>query len=155
MARLSEPLTQSSLRSYMFYQLRSFDRSLPDSTISWQAGALASAFTAAQFLTAILWGRAADSERIGRKKILLVGLLGTGISALGFGFSTTFWWAMFFRCVGGALNGNVGVMRTMVSEMICEKKYVSVLLPSFHVYQDFDSEKQISVKSFYDLAHDC
>jgi MFS family permease len=122
MARLSEPLTQSSLRSYMFYQLRSFDRSLPDSTISWQAGALASAFTAAQFLTAILWGRAADSERIGRKKILLVGLMGTGISALGFGFSTTFWWAMFFRCVGGALNGNVGVMRTMVSEMICEKK---------------------------------
>jgi MFS family permease len=110
----------------MFYQLRSFDRSLPDSTISWQAGALASAFTAAQFLTAILWGRAADSERIGRKKILLIGLMGTGISALGFGFSNSFGMALFFRCVGGALNGNVGVMRTMVSEMITEKKLVSL-----------------------------
>lgn len=33
---------------------------------------------------------------------------------------------MIFRTMGGALNGNVGVMRTMVSEIIQEKK--SVLL---------------------------
>jgi hypothetical protein len=29
---------------------------------------------------------------------------------------------MFFRTIGGALNGNVGVMRTMVSEIVQEKK---------------------------------
>ena len=28
-----------------------------------------------------------------------------------------------FRAMGGALNGNVGVMRTMISEIIKEKKY--------------------------------
>lgn len=37
LARLSEPLTQTSLGSYLFYQLQSFDHSLPDSTISYQA----------------------------------------------------------------------------------------------------------------------
>jgi MFS family permease len=132
----------SSLRSYMFYQLKSFDPSLPDSTISYQAGMLAAGFTFAQMLTAVVWGKAADSEYIGRKKVLLVGLLGTGISALGFGFSKTFWVAMMFRVIGGMLNGNVGVMRTvspspifldgldsnkkqMVSEMVKEKKYQS------------------------------
>jgi hypothetical protein len=124
-SRLSEPLTQTSLQSYMFYQLKSFDPSLPDSTISAQAGMMQAAFTATQFITAIAWGRAADSERFGRKLVLMIGLMGTMISALGFGFSKSFVTAMFFRSIGGALNGNVGVMRTMISEIIKEKKFQS------------------------------
>ena len=122
LARLSEPLTQSSLRAYMFYQLKSFDPNLPDSTVSSQAGILESSFAAAQFLTAFLWGRAADSERCGRKTVLLIGLSGTFFSCIGFGFSRSFWQAVCFRALGGALNGNVGVMRTMISEIIKEKK---------------------------------
>jgi hypothetical protein len=112
-SRLAEPLTQTSLQSYMFYQLKSFDMSQTDSQISVQAGMLAAAFTAAQFVTAIPWGRAADSELFGRKRVLIIGLLGTMISAVGFGFSRSFYTAMFFRTLGGALNGNVGVMRTV------------------------------------------
>jgi len=132
LARLSEPLTMSSLRSYMYFQLKSFDPSLPDSTLSFQAGCLASAFTFAQFLTAVWWGRASDSEWFGRKRVLMMGLFGTGISSIGFGFSTNFAMALVFRFLGGALNGNVGVMRTMVTETIKEKKYQSrafMLLP--------------------------
>lgn len=123
-ARLSEPLTQTSLQAYLFYQLRSFDPSLPDSTISKQAGILQGSFTAAQFLTAVVWGRLADSEWIGRKRVLLIGLLGTCISCLGFGFSRSFAAAAVFRTLGGALNSNAGVMRTMISESIEEKKCV-------------------------------
>ena len=122
LARLSEPLTQTSLQAYMFYQLKSFDPSLPDSAIASQAGILQGSFTAAQFFTAILWGRAADSEWGGRKKVLLVGLFGTCLSCVGFGFSRSFLQAAIFRTMGGALNGNVGVMRTMISEIIKEKK---------------------------------
>ncbi|KAF4553005.1 MFS-type transporter-like protein 30 [Elsinoe fawcettii] len=132
LARLSEPLTQTSLQAYMFYQLKSFDSTLPDSTIASQAGLLQAAFTGAQFLTAILWGRMADWEGMGRKRVILVGLMGTSIGALGFGFSQSFYTALFWRAVGGALNGNVGVMRTMISEIIREKKYQSrafLLLP--------------------------
>ncbi|WPJ67117.1 hypothetical protein SMAC4_14117 [Sordaria macrospora] len=40
LARLSEPLVQTSLQSYMFYQLKWFNADLPDSTISSQAGIL-------------------------------------------------------------------------------------------------------------------
>ena len=132
LARLSEPLTQTSLQAYMFYQLRSFDPSLPDATISFQAGILQGSFTAAQFLTAMLWGRAADSEKCGRKWVLLIGLSGTCMSCVGFGFSRSFIQAAVFRTLGGALNGNVGVMRTMISEIIKEKKFQSrafLLLP--------------------------
>ncbi|KAF4546749.1 MFS multidrug transporter [Lasiodiplodia theobromae] len=132
LARLSEPLTQTSLQAYMFYQLKSFDPSLPDSTIASQAGILQGAFTATQFVTAVLWGRVADVEWVGRKKVILVGLLGTAISAVGFGFSKSFVTAVVFRSLGGMLNGNIGVMRTMVSEIVKEKRYQSrafLLLP--------------------------
>ena len=136
LARLSEPLTQTSLQSYMFYQLKSFKlpsgSSPSDSTVSQQAGILAAAFTGAQFCTAMLWGRAADSEYFGRKRVILIGLLGTAIGSLGFGFSSNFPMAVFWRCVGGILNGNIGVMRTMISEIIREKKFQSrafLLLP--------------------------
>ena len=122
MARLSEPLTQTSLQSYMFYQLQSFDPSLPDATISSQVGLLAGCFTFAQFVTAMIWGRIADSPRVGRKRVLLAGLLGTAFSCIGYGFSRNFWQAVAWRTLGGALNGNVGVMRTMISEIVQEKK---------------------------------
>lgn len=101
LARLSEPLTQTSLQTYMFYQLRSFDPSAPDSKISYQAGLLQAAFTGAQFCTAVMWGRMADSDRMGRKKVILIGLLGTAIGAVGFGFSRTFATALCWRMLGG------------------------------------------------------
>jgi hypothetical protein len=129
-ARLSEPLTQTSLQAYMFYQLKSFDPSLPDSTISAQAGIMQGSFTAAQFLTAVWWGRLADAEWMGRKRVLLIGQLGTCISCLGFGFSRSFTAAIIFRTVGGVLNSNVGVMRTLIAEIIAEKKYVTPVCTS-------------------------
>ena len=55
----------------------------------------------------------ADSEAMGRKKVILVGLLGTAVGAIGFGFSRSFAAALCFRALGGSLNGNVGVMRTV------------------------------------------
>ena len=84
---------------------------------------MASSFTGAQFLTAMMWGKISDSDRGGRKLVLLIGLSGTAVSCLGFGFAKTFWQAILFRTMGGALNGNIGVMRTMVSEIVQEKKY--------------------------------
>ncbi|KAJ2965478.1 hypothetical protein NUW58_g10876 [Xylaria curta] len=80
----------------------------------------------------MLWGRAADSSLVGRKAVILIGLSGTLISSLGFGFSTTFYQALLFRSLGGITNGNTGVLRTMISETIREKKYQSrafLLLP--------------------------
>ncbi|KAJ5550835.1 hypothetical protein N7461_005533 [Penicillium sp. DV-2018c] len=131
-ARLSEPLAQTSLQAYMFYQLRSFDPSLPDSKISEQAGILQGSFTAAQFITAVWWGRLADADWMGRKRVLLIGLLGTCLSCVGFGFSRSFATAMVFRTLGGALNSNIGVMRTLIAEIIAEKRFQSrafLLLP--------------------------
>ncbi len=120
LARLSEPLVQTSIQSYMFYQLKWFDPSLPDSVISSQAGILqcvvpfdslsplvpvscsmitisvgltqhfcSASFTAAQFITALMWGRIADSSLFGRKTVLMIGLGGTSESLLNTASSRT------------------------------------------------------------------
>lgn len=127
LCRLSEPLTQTSVSAYLYYFLSSFHPpSSPgpsDGTISLQAGILASSFALAQCLTGVFWGRLSD--RIGRKPCILFGLAGTTISVIGFGFSESLGAALAFRILGGCLNGNVGVLRTMVSEVIVEKKHQS------------------------------
>ena len=67
---------------------------------------------------AFICERAADSEWFGRKIVILIRLSGTCLSCVAYGFSTSFWQAVCFR----ALNGNVGVMRTMISEIIKDKR---------------------------------
>ncbi|CUS13308.1 unnamed protein product [Tuber aestivum] len=127
LCRFSEPLTQTSVASYLYYYLSSFhppDKPPPSAeTISRQAGIIASSFALAQCLTGMLWGRLSD--RIGRKPCILFGLAGTAISIIGFGFSENLAMALTFRVLGGCLNGNVGVLRTMVAEVVVEKKYHS------------------------------
>ncbi|KAM0321645.1 hypothetical protein ACHAQA_010001 [Verticillium albo-atrum] len=121
-ARLAEPLSERSLTSYLFYQLRWFDPSLDAAEIARQAGYLTAVFAAAQCLTSMWWGHAADDPRLGRKRVLIIGLTGSVISALGMGFATSLPMAFFFRSVAGALNGNVAVLRTMVSEIVVDKR---------------------------------
>lgn len=110
LSRLVDFLQIASMQAYVFYQLKSFDHSLTDAQISQQAGLLQGCFTGAQVLTAILWGKAADARWCGRKWVLVVGLGGTALSCIGYGFATTFFWAAFWRAFGGAVNGTVGIM---------------------------------------------
>ncbi|KAI1827627.1 major facilitator superfamily domain-containing protein [Xylaria intraflava] len=137
LCRLVDFLQVASLQAYVFYQLKSFDDTLSDAQISSQAGLLQGAFTGAQVLTAFLWGKAADASWCGRKNVLIIGLFGTAVSCIGYGFATSFWTAAFWRAAGGAINGTVGIIRTMIAEITVERKYQSrafLILPiSFSV----------------------
>ncbi|KAI1177851.1 MFS general substrate transporter [Nemania sp. FL0916] len=141
LSRLVDFLQVASLQAYVFYQLKSFDDTLSDAQISSQAGLLQGAFTGAQVLTAVLWGKAADASWCGRKNVLIIGLLGTAISCIGYGFATSFWVAAFWRAVGGGINGTVGIIRTMIAEITVERKFQSrafLILPiSFSVASTF------------------
>jgi MFS family permease len=122
LARLAEPLSERSLASYLFFQLQWFNPDIDPSEIPKQMGYITATFAAAQCLTSMWWGRAADHPRLGRKRVLLIGLGGSSVSALGMGFSRSLGVAFFFRFCAGALNGNIGVLRTMVSEIVPEKR---------------------------------
>ncbi|KAF2864267.1 MFS general substrate transporter [Piedraia hortae CBS 480.64] len=116
LSRFVDFFQMAAIQTFMVHQLRSFDPELSDVTLSHQAGVLQGAFTAAQIVTSILWGRAADRPTVGRKTVLMVGLAGTGLGCIGVAFSSTFSQAVFWRLVSGAVNGTVGAARTMVAE---------------------------------------
>jgi hypothetical protein len=157
LCRVFDFLQIASLQAYMFYQLKSFDQNLSDSDVATQAGILQGAFTAAQFATAIPWGRVADAQWGGRKFVLLVGLVGTAVSCLGVAYSTSFAQAVFWRSFGGAINGTVGIIRTMIAENVKEKKYHSrafLILPiGFNIASLFGpGEYSRSVNAVRDYA---
>ncbi|KZP23804.1 MFS general substrate transporter [Athelia psychrophila] len=79
------------------------------------AGLIESAFYATEAICVLQWGRASD--RLGRKPILLGGLLGMTLSMLGFGISRKFWSVVLARCAEGALCGNIGVCKGMIAEL--------------------------------------
>ncbi|KAF2086329.1 MFS general substrate transporter [Saccharata proteae CBS 121410] len=130
-SRFVDFFQMASLQTYMVHQLKSFDPTLPDSAISHQAGVLQGSFTAAQIVTAVVWGRVADMPWSGRKRVLLIGLVGTAFSCLGVGFAHSFLSAAVWRMLGGAINGTIGSARTMVAETV-DKRWHSrafLLLP--------------------------
>ena len=69
----------------------------------------------------MFWGSLSD--RIGRKKVLLLGSAGTLISLVILGFAQNFWIALLGRILGGLLNGNIGVIQTMVGELVKNPKH--------------------------------
>lgn len=131
-SRFVDFFQMAALQTYMVHQLKSFDPSLPDSVISHQAGLLQSAFTASQIVSSILWGRAADQPGVGRKLVLNIGLVGTGVGCIGVGFSSTFYQAVAWRMLSGAVNGTVGAARTMVAESVDKRWHprAFLLLPA-------------------------
>ena len=104
-----------SIFPYVYYMIKSFEITSDDQTIALYAGMVTSAFAFAEFLAGVAWGRLSD--KFGRKPILLCGLAGTGISMVAFGFSKSLPMALIARALGGLLNGNIGVIKSIMGEM--------------------------------------
>lgn len=71
-------------------------------------------FTAAQLLSAPLWGR--FSDRYGRRPALLVGLGAAAIAYVVFAFANSIWLLLLSRVVQGAGGGTVGVIQAYVAD---------------------------------------
>ena len=83
--------------------------------IGYYAGILAASFCAAQLTSSYLWGWFSDTH--GRKPALFFGTFGAGCGMLLFGLAPTFEVAVLGRCVSGLLSGNLGVLKSFLSEI--------------------------------------
>lgn len=116
MLELAETVASMSIYPYINQLIREIDiTGGDDAALGYYVGLIDSLFYLAQALTVLNWSRLSD--RIGRKPVLLIGLIGACISMICFGLSTTFWSLVISRCLWGILNGNVGVMKTVMGEL--------------------------------------
>jgi multidrug resistance protein len=71
-------------------------------------------FTAAQLISAPMWGR--FSDKYGRRPALLVGLGAAAIAYVVFAFANSLWLLLLSRVVQGAGGGTVGVIQAYVAD---------------------------------------
>lgn len=78
-------------------------------------GLLMTSYSAAQFLFSPFWGSLSD--RIGRRPVLMVGLVGNTVFFTAFGFSNTLLFALAMRFLAGVFNGNIAVARAYIGDV--------------------------------------
>ncbi|PNH46809.1 hypothetical protein VD0004_g1392 [Verticillium dahliae] len=117
-ARFAEPLAMTSVFPYLPEMIRSFG--VEQNKVAKWAGITSAAFSLSQSACAVPWGKASDT--FGRKPTIIAGLTSTMTLFLVWGFSTSLTMAIIVRILLGGGNGNVGIIRTMVAEMVTEKE---------------------------------
>lgn len=86
-------------------------------------GLLMTAYSTAQFLSSPFWGSLSD--RIGRRPVLMIGLVGNTVFFTAFGFSTTLMFALSMRFFAGVFNGNIAVARAYIGDVSTPKQLAS------------------------------
>ncbi|KAM0260940.1 hypothetical protein ACHAPA_010022 [Fusarium lateritium] len=118
--RLAEPIALTSIFPYAWALVKDFHIGREEDA-SFYSGILISAFSLAEAVMGTYWGSLSD--RIGRKPVLIIGSFGTMISMLMMGMAPSFGVALFGRALGGLLNGNIGVIQTMVGELVTKPEH--------------------------------
>ena len=86
-----------------------------EASIGIWVGLLMTSYSAAQFLFSPFWGSLSD--RIGRRPVLLVGLVGNTVFFTMFGLANTLWLALAARFLAGVFNGNLAVARAYIGDV--------------------------------------
>ncbi len=107
-----------SIVPYLPEMIESFG--IPKNQVSKWAGITSAVYSLSQAVTGIAWGSASDS--FGRKPIILAAMICIMSTSIIFGFSRSLVWAIVARSLAGASCGNVGIIRTMVAEMVPYKE---------------------------------
>lgn len=119
LVRLAEPIASHSISPYISELVSGLSIVGGDKRkVGYYTGLLMSLHYAAEAVTVLQWSRCSD--HIGRKPILLLGLAGSVVSTILFGLSRSFWALVLSRCLNGVLNGNLGVIKSMIAELTDE-----------------------------------
>ena len=86
---------------------------------AFEVGLLMSSYSLMQFLFSPVWGQLSD--RIGRRPVILISLVGGAASHLGFAFATSFWMLVLARSLAGLFGGNLSAAMAYIADITPEK----------------------------------
>jgi DHA1 family tetracycline resistance protein-like MFS transporter len=81
---------------------------------AFEVGMLATSFSLMQFLFAPLWGRWSDV--IGRRPVIVIGLLGSAVSYLTFGLAESLSLLFVSRCLAGVAGANISTAQAFIAD---------------------------------------
>ncbi|KAJ5934348.1 glutamate carboxypeptidase [Penicillium verhagenii] len=93
---------------------------VPKPEVAKWAGIASAVASVSQAIMAVPWG--ALSDYIGRKPVIISGLFCTMILSIVLGMSSSLTMVLVTRALIGLMNGNVGIIRTMVAEIVPERE---------------------------------
>jgi MFS transporter, DHA1 family, tetracycline resistance protein len=83
-------------------------------------GILFSTFSLCQFISGPIWGNVSD--RIGRKRVLIISQIGATIGWAMLAFAGSIFWVFVARIVEGVSGGNIGVTQAYVADLVEPKE---------------------------------
>ena len=101
--------------TYFVQDLAEADGFIDMGSRDWWVGIVLASYTLGQFLFTPLLGSLSD--RIGRRPILMFGLLCNTIFLISFGLASALWMAIAVRFLAGAGNGNIAVTRAYIGDI--------------------------------------
>ncbi|KAJ1989950.1 hypothetical protein GGI25_004546 [Coemansia spiralis] len=113
--RLAEPINFTLVTPFIYEMVGGFDAVHDPKDISFYAGLLLTMYSVCKAATAMYWGTLSD--RIGRRPVILLGLLGNLATSVLFGVSKSFKWALVVRSLNGLFTGNSAVIKSVVAEI--------------------------------------
>lgn len=83
-------------------------------------GVLGSLYSVLQFVFSPIWG--AYSDRVGRRKVLLITIAGLALSYLAWSLAASFWVLVIARIFSGVMGGNLSVATAAVADSTTREK---------------------------------
>lgn len=81
---------------------------------AFEIGLIIASYSAMQFIFSPVWGRLSD--RHGRRPVLLIGLVGSGLSYIVFALSRTIGLLLLSRVVAGVMGANIAVAQAFIAD---------------------------------------
>ncbi|KAJ2417349.1 hypothetical protein H4218_004184 [Coemansia sp. IMI 209128] len=113
--RLAEPINFTLILPFMYKMIEDFGVADTPKDISYYASLLFVSLSISQTATVMYWGRLSD--RIGRRPVLIAGLIGTLAVSVLFGVCKSFTMALLVRLAAGVFAGNAAVMKSAMAEI--------------------------------------
>lgn len=110
-----EAFNGNSIFTYVGNMVYDLGVSKDKESVGYYAGLIGSCWYLGQFISSFFWGKMSDIW--GRRPIMIMGVVGSLLSTIAFGFSFNLPFAVFARSLNGLLNGNIGVIKTYMAEI--------------------------------------
>ncbi|KAH9809345.1 major facilitator superfamily domain-containing protein [Melampsora americana] len=123
--RFTEPISFTVIFPFINQMIEDLGIASDRTHVGYYAGLIESLFAFAQLCTALYWGRLSD--RIGRKPVILTGLLGLAVSVISFGLQSSLTGLIVTRALAGMMNGNIGILRSVIREITDHTNHAAAL----------------------------